>query len=142
MITVKNPFDDVCENLRKAVEPVVGENFSTNMSDTPAKFPYIRLIYMGAPTTNKDLSGNESSTTIAFQVESYENGQKALSKAWDLDAVAHQAMVDMGFSRTFNNLVENADSNIKRVVSRYTMLYTGYLLGKDDKEDEEEEETD
>ena len=130
MITVKNPINDVYERLQKAVEPKVGKNFSMNMSDTPAKFPYIRLMYLGGTTTDKDLEGNESGINISFQVESYQNGQKALSKVWELDSIAHQAMVDMGFGRTYNNLVENADSNIKRVVSRYTMLYTGYLLGE------------
>lgn len=40
-------------------------------------------------------------------------------------------MIGMGFRRTYGpELMGNADDSIKRLVSRYTRIYTGQLLGE------------
>lgn len=131
---VKNPVSDVFERWSKEIEPVVGKgNFSMEKSQTIAstKKMYARLLMLGNPTVNSDLEGDECATTLSFQVESYAPGSnaKSLSKAYEIDSASHKAMVDMGFRRSYGPEPQNnAEDSIKRVVSRYSRIYTGQLL--------------
>ena len=124
------PEDKVFERWGKAVESVVGDNYSYNEKSTMSTYPYMRLFDIGIYQTDGDLEGNESAVEISFQVESYAKGQMASSTVKKMDLVSHQAMKDMGFVRNFAGQVENIDSNIKRYISRYRMLYTGKLLNE------------
>ena len=95
------------------------------------KTKYARIFMMGNPTRDGDLEGDECSTIPAFQVDSFAKGTKALSEVYAIDDVSHRAMVGMGFRRSYGpELIENSDSTIKRVVSRYSRVYTGQLLGE------------
>ena len=129
---VKNPVSDVFERWSKEIEPVVGKgNFSMDNSQTIAstKKAYAKLLMLGNPTSRSDLEGDECATIPSFQSESYASGTKALSKVYEIDNVSHKAMTDMGFRRTYGPVLQNnADNSIKRVVSRYSRIYTGTLL--------------
>lgn len=130
--TVKNPVDEVFGRWITAIEPVVGKgNFSNDESQTIAssKKVYARLFLLGNPTSRGDLEGDECATTPTFQSESYATGSKASSKAYEIDDASHKAMVGMGFRRIYGPVRQNnADNSIKRVVSRYSRIYTGTLL--------------
>lgn len=130
--TVKNPVNEVFKRWGNAIEPIVGKgNFSNDESQTIAssKKVYARLFLLGNPTSRGDLEGDECATTPSFQSESYATGSKASSKAYEIDDASHKAMVDMGFRRTYGPVRQNnADNSIKRVVSRYSRIYTGTLL--------------
>lgn len=128
--TVDNPVSKVFERWKKKLAPLIGEeNISMEDSETIAKAPYACLKMLGAPGARYDLEGDECATMPTFQVDSFATGQKALSMAYEIDAVSHKAMTDMGFRRYYGaEQVANIDSKIKRVVSRYRMLYTGNLL--------------
>ena len=131
MITVDNPVEKVFKRWsEEAAKPICGKNYSMDMSKIPAKFPYMRMMYMGGITAKADLDGNECATNISFQIDSFANGSKALSEVYRMDDSSHKCMVGMGFRRTYQNLIENSDSTIKRVVSRYSRIYTGQLLGE------------
>lgn len=92
---------------------------------------YARIFLMGNPTSSADLQGNENATNLSFQVDSFASGVGALSKAYEIDSASHAAMFNMGFHRTYGaSEIENIDSNIKRVTSRYSRIYTGQLLGE------------
>lgn len=134
MITVDNPSSKIFTRWGAAIEQVVGAgHYSMDASLTEVKTPYARLLLMGMPFTNGDLEGNEASVDLAVQVDSFASGNKSLSKVYQIDAVSHQVMRDMGFRRTYGpELMANADESIKRVVSRYTMIYTGYLLNEEE----------
>lgn len=133
-ITVDNPVSKVYSIWSAAIEKKVGRgNFSMSQSGTLAsnKTKYARIFMMGNPTRDGDLEGDECSTVPSFQVDSFAKGTKALSEVYDIDDVSHKAMVGMGFRRSYGpELIENADSTIKRVVSRYSRVYTGKLLGE------------
>ena len=133
LITVDNPVDRVYERWKAAVEPEAGKgNVSMSNSKTLVKSKkYARIFLLGNPTVRGDLEGNESATTLSFQVDSFASGQKGLSTAYHIDSVSHETMVNMGFRRTYGpNETENTDSSIKRVTSRYSRLYAGKLLGE------------
>lgn len=129
---VKNPVSDVFERWGNAIEPVVGKgNFSMDNSQTIAstKKAYAKLLMLGNPASRSDLEGDECATIPSFQSESYASGTKALSKVYEIDNVSHKAMTDMGFRRAYGPVLQNnADNSIKRVVSRYSRIYTGTLL--------------
>lgn len=131
---VKNPVSDVFARWSAEIEKVVGKgNFSMERSGTLAsnKTKYSRIFLMGNPGTEWDLEGDECATMPSFQVDSFAKGTKALSMVYEIDDASHKAMTASGFRRVFGpELVENADSTIKRVVSRYSRVYTGYLLGE------------
>lgn len=127
-----NPVSEVFERWSKAVEPVVGKgNYSMDKSQTIAstKKTYARLLMLGNPTANSDLEGDECATMLSFQAESYASGTKGLSKVYEIDGASHKAMIGMGFRRAYGpELLNNAEGSIKRVVSRYSRIYTGQLL--------------
>ena len=129
MEVILNPVGIVFENWSEKIKDIVGEgNYSMNLSSTVSKTPYARLYLMGNQGYSHDLTGNENATSLSFSVESFASGNKASSKAYEIDSLSHQAMVDMGFRRTFGpELMENADKTIQRVVSRYNRIYTGCL---------------
>lgn len=134
LITVDNPVSKVFARWKDAIEPEVGKgNYSYSKSKTLVNSDkYARIFLMGNPTTNGDLAGDEISTTPSFQADSFASGEGAESVVYHIDDVSHKAMVNMGFRRTYGpTQIDNyVDSNIIRVTSRYTMLYTGYLLEK------------
>lgn len=129
---IKNPISEVFKRWSKAVEPVVGKgNYSMDKSQTIAstKKAYARLLMLGNPTVNSDLEGDECATMLSFQAESYASGTKDLSKVYEIDGASHKAMISMGFRRAYGpELLNNAEGSIKRVVSRYSRIYTGQLL--------------
>lgn len=131
--TVKNPILDVYTRWSSAVESLVGKgNFSMEDSGTLAneKTKYATLIMLGNSTNSGTLEGDESSTILSFQVDSYARGTKALSTAYEIDSISHQSLVGMGFRRTYGpEAIMGSDSRIKRIVSRYSRIYTGQLLG-------------
>lgn len=133
-VTVDNPVSKVYSIWSAAVENKVGKgNYSMSQSGTLAsnKTKYARIFMMGNPTKDGDLEGDECSTIPAFQVDSFAKGTKALSEVYAIDDVSHKAMVSIGFHRSYGpELIENSDSTIKRVVSRYSRVYTGQLLGE------------
>lgn len=130
--TIEPPVLEVFERWRKAVEPIVGKgNFSMEKSQTIAsgKTKYVRLFMMGNPTQSTSLEGHECATVLSFQTESYASGTKALSTAYEIDSKSHQAMVSMGFRRTYGpEEVANSEKSFKRIISRYSRIYTGQLL--------------
>lgn len=128
---VKNPISEVFKQWRSVVEPVVGKgNISQDMSQTIAstKKMYARLYMLGNPGGRWDLEGDECATNPSFQAESFATDPKGTEKAYEIDEVSHQVMTDLGFRRSYGpELISNTDSKIKRVVSRYTRLYTGQI---------------
>lgn len=129
---VKNPVDDVFKIWGKEIEKFIGKgNYSMEDSSTIAKAPYACMFQMGAPGARWDLEGDECATNLSYQVDSYASGQKALTKAYEIDEASHKVMTSLGFRRTYGpEPVRNIDSKIKRITSRYTMLYAGKLLGE------------
>lgn len=127
--TVKNPVFEIFEAWGNVMRDVVGEgNYSMEDSSTIAKAPYACLYQMGNPGTRWDLEGDECATTPSYQVDSFASGQKALTKAYEIDEASHKVMTDLGFRRTYGpEPLRNIDSKIKRVTSRYSRLYTGQL---------------
>lgn len=124
--TIKNPVLDVFSRWSTAISLVVGKgNFSMDRSQTiaPDKKMYARLFMLGNPTARSDLEGDECATMPSFQAESYASGIKASSKMYEIDAVSHQSMCDMGFRRTYGPTLQNGI-----VISRYSRIYTGNLL--------------
>lgn len=130
--TIEPPVLEVFERWRKAVEPIVGKgNFSMEKSQTIAsgKTKYARLFMMGNPTQSSSLDGSECATVLSFQTESYASGVKALSTAYEIDSKSHEAMISMGFRRTYGpEEVANSEKSFKRIISRYSRIYTGQLL--------------
>ena len=127
MDTVSNPIVTIYSKWKEAVEPVVGKN-NTSMENkqTISTFPYANMRLMGTPTASSDLNGNEGAIMPSVQIDLYTNGNKALSKAYDIDSVSHEAMVSMRFRRTYgSSLVDNADNSIKRLTSRYERILGG-----------------
>ena len=112
--TINNPVSEVFSRWSKDIQPTVGKgNFSMEKSQTIAsgKTKYARLFI------------------LSFQTESYASGTKALSTAYEIDSKSHQAMVSMGFRRTYGpEEVANSEKSFKRIISRYSRIYTGQLL--------------
>lgn len=127
---VINPVSAVFEKWANGIKKVVGEgHYSMDINSTVTVIPYARMFLMGNPGAKWDLAGNETATNASFQVESYYSGVKPLENVYAIDSASHALMTAMGFRRNYGpELITNADSNIKRVVSRYTRIFTGEEL--------------
>lgn len=128
---IENPSEAVFNYWKTIVSPIVGaNNLSMDQPTQIEKKPFARLFMMGSPVRQADLDGNEISTSISFQAESYGTGRKALDDAYKIDSASHQAMVNMGFERYYGpELIQsNNEPLVRRVISRYQRIYTGYFL--------------
>ena len=95
------------------------------------KKTYARLYMLGNVLTEGDLEGDECTTVPTIQIECFATGTNPIAKVYQIDEKSHQSMIGMGFRRTYGpELMGNADDSIKRLVSRYTRIYTGQLLGE------------
>ncbi len=125
---VNNPVSEVFDAWKDAVTVLVGNNYSMDSSSQIAKAPYARILLMGNPGRRWDLEGNETATTPSFQCESFASGHNPLKQVYQIDEASHQAMTNLGFRRTWGpELIENQESSIRRVVSRYSRIYTGFF---------------
>lgn len=123
VLCMENPITEIYDRLKKAVQPLC-KNTSMSYTETQAKFPYFYVSMVGMPTMDKDLEGDEASILLSIQCESFANGNGALNKAFKIDSLSHQEMINMGFAREFGaQEMMNSDKTIKRVVSRYTRVF-------------------
>ena len=102
----------------------VKNNYSMENSTVVAQIPAATLYFTGLPTTDSDLEGNEASVTPTAQVDIYTKGQRALTQAYEIDAVSHSVLNGIyGFRRSYGpELIQSTDPSIKRLTSRYTRL--------------------
>lgn len=132
--TIESPVVEVFTRWGAAVSKITGaDNYSMDNSETNAsgKKAYAQLYMLGNPTTRGDLEGDECATMPSFQVNCFTSGSKALTRVYELDKVSHQVMVNMGFRRTYGpEFADMGDSGIKRLISRYSRIYTGTLLNQ------------
>ena len=131
---IQNPISDIYERWVADVLPVVGEEgYSIGDSITANKAPYARIFVSGLYTINTDLRGNEVEQQIEIQSESYATGQTAVKDVYELDQVQRDSFISMGFRCVYGPvLMDNIDSRLRRLVTRYSRRYTGQLLEKDD----------
>ena len=104
----------------------VKDNYSMENSTTVAQIPAATLFFNGIPGKTWDLEGDESTAIPTLQVDIYTKGQRALTQAYEIDAVSHETLTRMGFRRvTGAELIQSTDPSIKRLISRYTRVW-GY----------------
>lgn len=101
----------------------VKDNYSMENSTTVAQIPAATLFFNGIPGNTWDLEGDESTVIPTLQVDIYTKGQRALTQAYEIDAVSHETLTRMGFRRvTGAELIQSTDPSIKRLVSRYSRV--------------------
>lgn len=105
-------------------ETAVKTNYSMENSTVVAELPAATLYFQGLPTSDSDLMGTEASVTPTIQVDIYTKGQKALTQAYEIDAVSHSILNGVyGFRRSYGpELIQSTDPSIKRLVSRYQRI--------------------
>ena len=85
--------------------------------------PYATLFFNGIPGNTWDLEGDESTVIPTLQVDIYTKGQRALTQAYEIDAVSHETLTGMGFRRVAGaELIQSTDPSIKRLTSRYSRV--------------------
>ncbi len=106
-------------------ETAVKTNYSMENSTVVAELPAATLYFQGLPTSDSDLMGTEASVTPTIQVDIYTKGQKALTQAYEIDAVSHSILNGVyGMRRAYGpELIQSTDPSIKRLTSRYTRLF-------------------
>lgn len=123
MLTVKAIVDTTYEKWSNAVKEKVGKNYSMENSATVSRMPYASMYFQGLPTSGSSLEGGEAAVTPSVQIDIYTNGQRALTKAYEIDEVSHSALLSLGYTRSYGpELIQNIDPSIKRLTSRYSRL--------------------
>lgn len=124
MIDIENiVFNTVATALRAQFQ---GISVYGEYVPKPASFPCATLIEMGnAPVTRMESSGGaENFVSVMYEANAYSNkssGKKAQSK--NIMAIIDTQMLDMGFTRTFTQPIENvSDQSVYRIVARYTAV--------------------
>ena len=124
-MTVLEIINTIYAAWGKAIsKTAVKDNCSMENSTVVAELPAATLYFTGLPTTDSDLEGNEASVTPTAQVDVYTKGQRALTQAYEIDAVSHSVLNGIyGFRRSYGpELIQSTDLSIKRLTSRYTRL--------------------
>lgn len=104
-------------------QTAVKDNYSMENSTTVAQLPASTLFFNGIPGNTWDLEGDESTVMPTLQVDIYTKGQRALTQAYEIDAVSHETLTGMGFRRvTGAELIQSTDPSIKRLTSRYSRV--------------------
>lgn len=126
MLTVKTIIETVFEKWSSAVSEKLGDNYSMENSETVSKLPYASLYFISLSSGASALDGREAAVTPTVQVDIYTTGQKALTSAYEIDELSHEALLGMRFRRTAGpELIQSTDPSIKRLTSRYSRL-VGY----------------
>lgn len=101
----------------------VKDNYSMENSTIVNSLPYATLFFNGIPGNTWDLEGDESTVIPTLQVDIYTKGQRALTQAYEIDAISHENLTGMGFRRvTGAELIQSTDPSIKRLTSRYSRV--------------------
>ena len=101
----------------------VKDDYSMENSTVVAQIPAATLFFNGIPGNTWDLEGDESTVIPTAQVDIYTKGQRALTQAYEIDAVSHETLTRMGFRRaTGPELIQSTDPSIKRLTSRYSRV--------------------
>lgn len=123
MLTVKTIIENTFSKWSEAVSAQVGDNYSMENSSVINHLPYTSLYFLGLPGDSYDLEGNEGTVMPTLQVDIYTNGQRALTKAYEIDSTSHEVLIGMGYRRTAGpELIQSTDPSIKRLVSRYSRV--------------------
>lgn len=123
MLTVKTIIENTFSKWSEAVSAQVGDNYSMENSSVINHLPYTSLYFLGLPGDSYDLEGNEGTVMPTLQVDIYTNGQRALTKAYEIDSTSHEVLIGMGYRRTTGpELIQSTDPSIKRLVSRYSRV--------------------
>lgn len=123
MLTVQSIIETTYAKWAEKIKEKVGNNYSMEDSGTISKFPYCSLFFLGVPGDTYTLEGDEGTVIPTLQVSVYTTGQKALTKAYEIDNVSHETLVRLGYRRsTGPELDMNTDPSIKRLISRYSRV--------------------
>lgn len=123
MLTVKSIVETTYDKWSKSISEEVGDNYSMENSSVVSVMPYASLYFLGVPGNSYDLEGDEGTVMPTLQVDIYTNGQRALTKAYEIDEISHSTLIGMGYRRIYGcELIQSTDPSIKRLVSRYSRV--------------------
>ena len=123
MLTIKTIIENTYAKWGEEISKKVGNNYSMENSSVVSDFPYASLYFLGLPGNSYDLEGDEGTVIPTLQVDIYTNGQRALTKAYEIDEISHSTLIGMGYRRIYGcELIQSTDPSIKRLVSRYSRV--------------------
>ena len=123
MLTVKSIVENTYAKWGEEISKKIGNNYSMENSSVVSDFPYASLYFLGLPGNSYDLEGDEGTVMPTLQVDIYTNGQRALTKAYEIDEISHSTLIGMGYRRIYGcELIQSTDPSIKRLVSRYSRV--------------------
>ena len=126
MLTIKTIIENTYAKWGEEISKKIGNNYSMENSSVVSDFPYASLYFLGLPGNSYDLEGDEGTVIPTLQVDIYTNGQRALTKAYEIDEISHSTLIGMGYRRIYGcELIQSTDPSIKRLVSRYAGVW-GY----------------
>ncbi len=112
-------FKAVSEALHNKYDIYV---IGAEMTPTPPKFPAVSFIQTNNTIKSEHSTFNSLENVVSedYKAEVYSNLEKGKeSQTKEITAVISDVMCDLGYERTFCEIVPNADSTINRRMSRY-----------------------
>lgn len=115
------------KDIFKAVSQTLHEKYDiyvigAEMSDAPPKFPAVSFVQTNNMTKTEYTTFNSLENVVQedYKAEVFSNletGKEAQTK--DITGAISDVMRDLGYERTFCEIVPNTDSTINRRMSRY-----------------------
>ena len=115
----KEIFNAVSKKLHDKFDIYV---IGAEMSLTPPKFPAVSFIQTNNTTKTEYTTFNSLENVVQedYKAEVYSNLEQGKeSQTKEITAVISDVMRDLGYERTFCEMVPNTDSTINRRMSRY-----------------------
>ena len=116
------------KEIFKAVSTVLRQKFKgiyvigAEMSDAPSKFPAVSFVQTNNAVKSNfsTFDGLENVVTEDYKAEVFSNLEKGKeTQTKEITAVISDAMSELGYERTFCEVVPNTDATINRRMSRY-----------------------
>lgn len=113
-------FKAVSTALREKIKSIYV--IGAEMSPTPPKFPAVSFVQTNNSTKTEHSTFDSLENVVAedYKAEVYSNLEKGKeTQTKEITGVISDVMNELGYARTFCEVVPNADSTINRRMSRY-----------------------
>ena len=116
-----NIIENVTDYWATALEDV-GVHVYTERPSEDIKLPCASLLPLPSGEIGHDMDNSASGIDLTVQVDIFVRAETPLSKLYELNAVSHEALCDLGFRLTAQASPEMPQSGYKRLITRYARV--------------------
>lgn len=119
LTTIENVFEAWATALSNTD---IGDNVYMERPDGDICFPCASMLPLPSGELGYDLDNAAAGVELSLQIDMFVRETVPLSKLYELNAVSHEALCNMGFRMTACATPEMPQSGYKRLITRYSRV--------------------